>query len=139
MKGFFIVELIIVMSLVAIFASLSLTGFLNLEQYFLKRSTKNEIITILDRTRNFAIGMRENDGWSFRIENGRALIYKGNDFNNREVNFDEFYDLPKKALVNTTSDIYFSPMTGYSNNATTTIEFNSTTESIFVSNNGFIK
>jgi len=139
MKGFFLVELIVVIALISIFTTLSVFGFVNLDYFFRSRSAESEIMTILDRTRNLALSMYQGDGWSFRIENNQAMIFKGSDFSNRNINFDEFYELPAKTFATTTSDIYFAPMTGFSSNATTTINSGTTTVDIIISGNGIVR
>lgn len=139
MKGFVLAEIIIVISIIAIFTTLTITGFSTFEKYFLSRSAEVEVRTILDRTRNLAIYMYENDGWSFRFQNGEALIFKGNDFDNRDTNFDEFYEISKKVLATTTSDIYFQPLTGHSSSSTVSISTGTSTKNIIVSDYGTIR
>jgi prepilin-type N-terminal cleavage/methylation domain-containing protein len=139
MRGFVLAELIIVMALIGVFTSISLIGFSSLEEYFLSRSAKNEVMTILDRTRNAAISMKENDGWSFRFEGNEAMVFKGNDYSLRDSSFDELYELPKNTSGTTTGDIYFEPMTGYSSFASVTLDTGTSTIEISVSDNGIIK
>jgi hypothetical protein len=139
MKGFILTELIIVMGLVTIFTGLTLFSYQSLESYFLTRSAKNEVLTVLDRARNLSLAMYQMDGWTFRVQDNKLMIYKGNNFGSRNQTFDEYYDLPKKVTVTTSSDIYFAPITGFSNNSTTTINLASSTINILVSNNGNIK
>ena len=127
------------MSLVGVFTALSITGYVSFEKFFMSRSAESEVRTILDRARTLAIGMYENDGWSFRIENNGAMIFKGDDFSTRDDSFDEIYELKRKTTATTTSDIYFEPITGNSLAATTTITSGSTTIDIFVSDNGIIR
>jgi Tfp pilus assembly protein PilE len=139
MKGFILTELIIVIGLITIFTGLTIFSYQNLESYFLTRSAKNEVLTVLDRARNLAISMYQSDGWSFRVEENKLLIYKGNNFDTRNQSYDEFYEVPKKVTATTSSDIYFAPITGFAVPATTTLYLASSTINILVNNNGNIK
>ncbi|MFM2393442.1 MAG: hypothetical protein RLZZ546_1424 [Bacteroidota bacterium] len=140
MKGFSIVEILVSLSIFSVFIAISFASYTQLEKFFYQRSAEEEIRTVLDRARNLAIGINNGNGWSFRIEGDKAMIFLGNNYSSRDVGHDEFYDLPAKTTATTTSDIYFNPMTGFiSSSATTTISVSGSSTSVTISKYGIIK
>jgi prepilin-type N-terminal cleavage/methylation domain-containing protein len=90
MKGFTLIELIIVIALMAIVAALSLPFLQTSQVKSDLNSSTQEIVQILRQTQQQAAAGKNNDSWGAYFNNGEKslVIFKGANFANRDTDYD---------------------------------------------------
>lgn len=92
-KGFTLLELILVVAMIGLIATFSVT----LGSGFLWRSDLSSAqylsVVALRRAQILAQAQKGDEDWGVHIEENQLTIFKGNDFEDRNVEADEEYDL----------------------------------------------
>lgn len=111
-KGFTLLELLLSMS----FLTILIAGAVPLFQSFQKENdlylATATIAGALNRAHLMSEAVVEDSGWGVNINNSTVIIYKGANFNNRDINFDETADLPLSAVVSGLIDENFANFSG---------------------------
>lgn len=111
-KGFTLIELLLSMSFMAVL----IAGAVPVYQTFQKENDLNlataTIAQALNRAKLMAESGIEDSGWSINVQNNEVMIYKGNNFANRDTNFDENFTLPATVLVSGLLDENFAHFSG---------------------------
>ncbi|EKD43857.1 MAG: hypothetical protein ACD_72C00096G0002 [uncultured bacterium] len=111
-KGFTLIELILVIAFIAILAGVSLPIFKTFQ-------TENDFSlaasTIAQTMRTAALysqAVSHDSPWGVKLENGKAILFKGANFATRDNTFDKIFDLPSSLQVDGLIEENYTIFTG---------------------------
>ena len=111
-KGFTLIELMLVISLIALLSGLSISVFSSTQ-------TKNDlniaVSTFVNDARNAQIKARlssQDDAWGVKIEQSQIILFKGNNFNSRDQSYDQITKISPNITFSGLSDYSFVKVTG---------------------------
>jgi prepilin-type N-terminal cleavage/methylation domain-containing protein len=129
MRGFTLIELIIVGAIIAILAGASIGAYVSGHRKTVLITTADQIQQVLRLARQRAVSQQEGLGWGVHFEHSTSTtpwysIYKGSPYNSANVT--EFYSLPTQVRFVTPSagatlNIEFAKRTGTTGGATSVI------------------
>lgn len=125
-KALTLIEILLSLTIIAIVFGLSVPFYQTFQIDSAFNTAISDIRQNLYRAESLARNSEEDSSWSLRIENQQIYLYKGNDFINRNQNFDEITSLSRTISISGTPDINFNKATGIPNH-TLTINITSTT------------
>ena len=110
-SGFTLIELVLVVAMIGIFSAFSFslgTGFI-----WRTDLSQAEIMTVfsLRRAQVLARANMNDTDWGVHLGNSALTIFSGNDFDSRDVSFDEEYDLGS-VVVSSIYDISYQKLSG---------------------------
>jgi len=116
LKGFTLIELLVVIGIMGALAWVSapfLSTFLGGKQL---TTTTDKVVRTLRKAQNYALSGKEDDVWGVHYESGLLVLFKGDDYGDRETGFDEKFNLPRTVnIVNDDTewtDVYFQKLRG---------------------------
>lgn len=114
------VEIALSISILAIIFAMTIPSYISF-------MTRNDLdiatISLVQSTRRASILSQTGSGdslWGVNVATGSIIIYKGNDFANRDSSFDEVTDISPTIAVTGLTDIIFSKQTGLPQSTGTT-------------------
>lgn len=128
-KGFTLIEIILSITLIGILAGISFPLYQTFQIKNDLNIAANEIIKSLRRAQILSETMDYDSSWGLKIETQKITLFQGENFSNREKNFDEQFELPPTISNPGISEIVFSKLYGEPN-AWGTITLTSTNNSI---------
>lgn len=114
-NGFTILELLLVVALIGLIAAVSAPMYLSLQSENTMSIAVTNIADILHKTQLHAQAIDSGIAWGVEINTSSVKIFKGENFNTRDQNFDEDLVLDNNILLSGQSEIIFSPLTGWTN------------------------
>ncbi|MFC1656540.1 Tfp pilus assembly protein FimT/FimU [Patescibacteria group bacterium] len=116
--GFTIVELLLSVAIISIIFGLSIPFY----QTFYINSGYNTAISDIRqniyRAEARARNSEQDSIWSLRIQNNNIYIYLGNDFANRNSEYDEIIEIAGSVTIEDIPDIHFAKLSGIPNEST---------------------
>jgi Tfp pilus assembly protein FimT len=119
-KGFAMVEVVLSISILTIIFAMTIPNYLSF-------MTRNDLdiatMSLVQSTRRAAVLSQTGSGdslWGVNVATGSIIIYKGNDFANRDSSFDEVTDISPTIAVTGLTQIIFSKQTGLPQSTGTT-------------------
>ena len=111
-KGFTLIELMLVISLIALLSGLSISVYSSTQ-------TKNDlniaVSTFVNDARNAQIKARlsnQDDAWGVKIEQSQIILFKGNNFSSRDQSYDQISKISPNITYSGLSDFSFAKVTG---------------------------
>lgn len=117
MRGFTLVEIIVSLSIISLLAGMTFYSYKNLQvnnDFFYSQQI---IIKALRRAQFSSQAVYHDDAWGVHLNGQQVIIFKGSDFNNRLVDFDEKFTLPKNIILSGLEDIKFNKFDGLPSSA----------------------
>lgn len=114
-NGFTLLELLLAISLMGILAVLATPMYLSLQAENEMSITAITIEDILHRAQLKSQAVDGDSAWGVNIKTGSLIIFKGQNFINRDQAFDENYSLTGAVDLSGTTEIIFSPLFGTPN------------------------
>jgi len=137
MKGFTLIELILVISLMLLLGTLS-TAFA--ARFFTQNSVANttdQLIGEFRQAQTNAMMGRKNGNWGVNYSSNKITLYLGTSFAARTAAFDTTFSVPTSVTISGFSDLDFFRMTGTSSaTPTITISGSGETKTITVNSQG---
>lgn len=112
-KGFSLAETLVVLTIIIIFSSISFFT------YYSARENNNldliafEVIEGLRRAQTNARAMREDSFWGVKINEDQIVIFKGNNYENRDIEFDQIINTSSNISITGLDEIVFEKLTGF--------------------------
>lgn len=139
-NGFTLIELILVISLIALLSGLSLS-------VFSRTQTKNDLNVAISSfasiSRNAQIKARlsiQDDGWGVKIEQSKITLFKGNNFMSRDQSQDQITKISPNISISGINELSFAKITGLPSTSGTIVisELYGQDFNINIANNGVI-
>lgn len=111
--GFTLVEILLSLALLAGLAGLTLPVYQSFQNRNNLRTSTLSVVDSLRQARSFARANQHDAGWSVRITNGEVLLFAGDDYVNRNADYDRPVVLPETLNPSGQTTYYFAPVTGY--------------------------
>ncbi len=114
-NGFTLLELLLAISLMGILAVLATPMYLSLQAENEMSITAITIEDIFHRAQLKSQAVDGDSAWGVNIKTGSLIIFKGQNFINRDQNFDEIFSLASTVGLSGLTEIIFSPLFGTPN------------------------
>ncbi len=113
-KGFTLLELMIVIGLMVIFAVLTIPYGIDFYQSRLLEEETRTISNVLARAQSHAVSGREDSDWGVRFfhEEGRYIFFKGSRFSMRDGLFDQEFTMSSGSSTEGAAEVVFEIHTG---------------------------
>jgi len=111
-SGFSLIEILITISILAIFASISVSVYQRSNQ---KNSLDIAVSTIVDSLRyskNKSLNQSMDSDWGVYVSNDKVISFSGGNYTSRNSSYDKIFDLPNNTIVAGLSEIIFDKTTG---------------------------
>jgi prepilin-type N-terminal cleavage/methylation domain-containing protein len=138
MRGFTIIELVIVFAIFALVASFGLPlGFDAYRNYLLTSEARN-LLSILRRAENLALANNYSSDHGVFLGPNQFVIFQGSSYASRNPVFDENYPLNPSITVSSTPEVVFSRLAATTTATTITLSNNTKSITITINNQGSI-
>lgn len=118
-SGFTLIEIILTTFLLAALTAFSIPVVAALLNRSETKATATKITQAIRRAQLLAQGSASDDAWGVNLENHTITIFKGQDFENRNVDFDEITDLSTVVTIDGEQEIIFEKFSGSPDNPAT--------------------
>lgn len=136
-KGFTLVEILIVLSILGVIAGIVISGFYEYQKRNAIEFTAARVIGLLEHARNLTLASKSNDRYGVHFSSTEAVFFEGTTYSasgteNRSVTFGQGITMTGINLNGGGSDVVFDRLTGgTSHYGTTTLSITaSTTQTI---------
>lgn len=137
MKGFSLLEVLLVISAFAILASLSTPIFRNLQIKNDLDIATSEVSQSLRRAQTLSQAVDGDTSWGVKVQSDGITLFKGTSFASRDLNFDETFDVPASISFSGVTELVFSKFSGTpQTTGTTTLSSELDTRSITINSKG---
>lgn len=120
-KGFTLIEVIIVICIILLLFVIVWPIGANFYRQELSNKAQQQLVWILKQARSNAVNQKNNANFGVKLEPGTAVLFQGNNFNERNQDQDITYSLPSIIKQTGLQEIVFSANTGFVNNPGTVI------------------
>ena len=111
-KGFTTLEIMLVVALITIIASATVGIYFSAKRRSDLDVATNVTVQYLRRAQTFSQSGKEDSQWSIYITSDEVLLYKGDDYDLRDINFDENYMFPASLTHTGLENISFTKIGG---------------------------
>lgn len=112
MQGLTLVEILLVVMILAILVTLSLPITLDFYRSQQLDSCIQEIVQTLRRAQLKAMSIENDSSFGVYLTNVNYTLFKGSSFGNRDIEFDEVFDLSRTITVGGVQEVVFSKFEG---------------------------
>lgn len=111
-KGYTLLEVLLSVAIISIIAGLSVPVFQSFQnKNDLSVATEN-LSNALQRAQIFSAGIKNDDYWGVKVENSQIILFEGNNFANRDQNFDEVFKISSMISFSGDTELIFDKLTG---------------------------
>lgn len=111
-KGFSMIELLIVMSIISILSGVLVSGYFYYKKTNDFQLAVQQTANMIRKARLNSIAGSEDSQWSVNIQAGEVIVFKGTNFSDRDQSFDETVKIKGVSDVTGLSQIEFSKTFG---------------------------
>jgi prepilin-type N-terminal cleavage/methylation domain-containing protein len=112
-KGFSLMELLIVISIIIIFGSVSAPSYFRFQQGNNLQVAFESINNSFNNAKTKARSVQQDSVWGVKITNTDATVFLGNSYAGRNTSFDEKVSFPGGINYSGPAEIIFNKLTGY--------------------------
>lgn len=127
MRGFTLIELILVIAIVSIIAMLSSPFYSRFLLQNAVLNTSDQIVGTLRKAQSYSMAGRQGSAWSVNYSNNAITLYKGTVFAGRNTAFDEKYSVISTVNISGLTNISFARGNGLPTPSTASITVSSGT------------
>lgn len=140
MRGFTLVEVIVVLSIIMIILGFSFPFAQGLKENNSLRSAEMAVKDALVRAQILSQSVSGDSSWGVKLDDTQVVIFKGASYSVRDGNFDEVFSLPSQNLLSGISEMVFDRLSGKPSEAGEIIISNNNKQRIInVNEKGFIE
>lgn len=108
--GFTLLEILLSVAIITILAGISLPVYGAVVNRNQLETSSQQIVMSLRRAQTYARGVNRNSQWGVRMETGQAVLFKGDSYAARDVNFDERVAIPGNMTLSGLSEVVFAKL-----------------------------
>jgi prepilin-type N-terminal cleavage/methylation domain-containing protein len=139
MKGFSLIEILVVLSIISIIGSISVVTYNTMRQVGNAKHATYVLVDSLKEAKNKAKMMEYDSDWGVNITNTDVIVFSGSSYSGRDVSKDRTYDIPDNLMVDGPTEFIFTKLTGLpSSLGTTTFSNDFGTSSSYILSGGAI-
>lgn len=135
MKGFTLIELILVLAIMLTISVMAPTFYSRFLLQNAVANTTDQMVGSLRKAQIYSMVGKQNSAWSLNYSSNTITVYKGTDFATRNIAFDEKFSVNSNVSVSGMTDINFTRLTGVPTPSTSTITISSGTNSDIITVN----
>lgn len=110
-SGFSLVEIIIVLSIVAILLGISLPIYNDFRRSNDINLATNSVVNALRFTQLRSVAINEDSSWSVKVSED-IIVFKGNNYVERNASFDKIFNLPNGVNISGVLETHFAKFSG---------------------------
>jgi prepilin-type N-terminal cleavage/methylation domain-containing protein len=112
-QGFTLLEVLLSLALISILAGTTITVYQSFQVKNDLNIAANTLVQTAHRAQTLARAVDSDSVWGVHVQSGANItLFKGNDYNARDTEYDELFDLPQTITSSGLSTIIFSKLTG---------------------------
>lgn len=111
-KGFTLVEFLISIAVLMIFAGVSIPLYYSLQMQNNLDTTVHTVVRSLRRAQLFSQAVKEDSDWGVRLDAGTITIFKGDSYANSESEFEEVFSTPAVVSFSGVQEVIFTKFSG---------------------------
>ncbi|MBI2337950.1 prepilin-type N-terminal cleavage/methylation domain-containing protein [Candidatus Daviesbacteria bacterium] len=140
MRGFTLIELILVVAIISFIALLSSPFYSRFLLQNAVDNTKDQLVGSLRKAQTYSMMGKRGSAWSVNFSTNTITLYKGTSFASRDASFDEKFSVNPNVSVAGITDISFARATGLPAPAGATINISSANnnKSVTVNSQGVV-
>ena len=112
-KGFTLIEVIIVICIILLLLVIVWPIGAGFYRQQLISKADQQVVSILKQARANAINQKNNAAFGVQLSDGEAILFQGENFDERLISEDINYSLPKIVVTSGLSEVVFLPNTGF--------------------------
>lgn len=125
MRGFTLIELILVIAIISFIALLSSPFYSRFLLQNAVGNTVDELIGSLRKAQIYSMAGKQGSAWSVNFSSNTITLYKGTSFAGRDTAFDEKFSINPNVSVSGMTDISYAKATGLPTPTSATITISS--------------
>lgn len=140
MRGFTLLEVLLVIATIAVLAAISVPVYSNLQVRNDLDVVTNTSLQTLRRAQTLSQAVDGDSTWGVKLQQADITLFKGTSYSDRDTNFDEAYSLSGNVTPSGISELVFAKLSG---NPTTTgtitlTSSNNEIQNITINSKGFL-
>jgi len=140
MKGFTLIEILVVLSMVTIIAVVTIPISLNFLKTQNLATTTGVILSTLRQAQTQALFQKNNSSFGVKFLENSYVLFQGSSYNTREVSEDLLLSFPSSITVSGIDEIVFTKQTGLPNTVGAILIMTETaSRSIYINQQGTIE
>ncbi len=111
-KGFSLVELLIVFSMIAVLSAVSITMYTQIKNKNNLEVSTTSIVQALRYAKMNAEQVNDDEKWGVYVTSDKVTVFKGNSYSNRDASSDQDLNLPGGVEVSGLDEVLFNKVSG---------------------------
>lgn len=138
-SAFTLIEILTAIFVLIIVVAISVPITTDLYRSYVINAEINSLINVLRRTQSFSMSRPQEGPLGVKVENDKITVFRGESFSERDVLFDELYNVSFIASIFGPSEIIFEPLSGnVSPSSTWTISVGPYSRSVSINEHGTV-
>lgn len=137
-KGFTLVEILVVVSLLSILALVSVGGYRRVQSSNEMQTSLSTVASAVRSAQLNAQAMLGDSNWGVRAATGSIVVFKGNSYATRDTAEDSTLQLSAQLAVSGTAEFVFTKLTGTTASGTLTLSGLGSTKNIVINAKGIL-
>lgn len=125
-QGFSLIEFLVVIGIFTVFATISVSTYVNFKMHNNLAIATNELAQALRYAQSNSQLVNSDSRWGVKVLADEIIIFKGDDYNSRDVSADQNIDIPIGINTSGLSEIIFEKLSGQTINTGTIVLTNNT-------------
>lgn len=113
--GFTLLEIILVVAMLAISSGIVAPIYYSAKNNDDLINSRDSLISSLRRAQLLSMAVKNDQPWSLKIDDQNIIVFKGDDFLNRNQDYDELVSLNRNINISGIDEIVFSKLKGRPN------------------------
>jgi len=138
-KGFTLIEIIIVIGIIGLLASISMNAYTNSKSHENLQTSTLGLVEAVRHAQSNAQSGKLDSSWGVKLNPSEVVVFKGSSYTARDSSLDQLLGLPSGVVVTGLSEIVFSKIIGNTTNTgTITVTSGSEIKNITINEKGTI-